>query len=98
MTVKGRNPPHNDKLTVTTAEPARNAKSCVGNQIQKQKTMVEPTRPDAMRIDVIVRKLTPYGMVGLMRPHMGITMAASRVDVNIKKRNSNITCGSFNNE
>ena len=68
MTANGRKPPHSDKLTVMTVEPSRNAKSCVGNQITQQNTMVEPTRPDAMRMDVIVRKLTAYGIVGLMYP------------------------------
>ena len=98
MTVKGRKPPHNDKPTVTTVEPTRNAKSCVRSQMQQQNTTVDPTRPDAMRMDMIVRKLTVYGIVGLMRPHIGITMAASRIDTKIKKRNSNSAFRSFNNE
>lgn len=91
MAVNGRKPPERAKPTVTTVEPVMNAKSCVGNQIEEQNTMVEPTRPDTINMDVIVRKFTAYGMVGFTRPHMGITIAASTVEVTIKKRNSKNT-------
>ncbi len=89
--VNGRNPPHRDRLIVTIDEPAKKARSCVGNHIDMKNIMVEPTSPDMMRMDAIVRKLTTLGTVGLISPHMGMTIAASTVDVNIKKTNSKIT-------
>ncbi len=93
--VNGRKPPQRDRLIVTIDEPAKKARSCVGNHIDIKNIIVEPTSPDTMRMDASVKKFTTLGTVGLMSPHMGMTIAASTVDVNIKKRNSNITFLNF---
>ncbi len=92
MDVNGRKPPLRDRLIVTIVEPDKNVRSCVGSHIAKQNTNVEPTSPEMMRMEAIVKKLVTMGTVGLAKPHMGITIAASIVDVKIKNKNSKKTC------
>jgi hypothetical protein len=49
MDVKGRKPPLKAREIVTIVEEERNAKSCVGSQMEAQKTIQEPTRPDTIK-------------------------------------------------
>jgi hypothetical protein len=64
MDVKGRKPPLKAREIVTILEEERNAKSCVGSQMEAQKTIQEPTRPDTIKTDVTEKKFTHAGTVG----------------------------------
>jgi len=53
--------------------------------------MVEPTRPDIIRMLVMVRKFIDSETTGLINAHIGMTIAASTIAVKIKNMNSKKT-------
>ena len=61
--------------------------------MEQKNIMVDPTRPDTIRMQAMVKKLTMDGTTGLIRPTIGITIAASTRAVKIRNKNSNTTCG-----
>ena len=61
--------------------------------MEQKNIMVDPTSPERMRMQATVKKLTRGGTTGLIRPTIGITIAASTRAVSIRNKNSNTTCG-----
>mmetsp|Transcript_4828 Transcript_4828/g.7054 ORF Transcript_4828/g.7054 Transcript_4828/m.7054 type:complete len:145 (+) Transcript_4828:448-882(+) len=88
MSLNGRKPPLNPKEIVETVDPTKNAMSCVGRVMQQKRMRVDPTRPDTIRVESVVRKDAQAGTVGFNMPHMGIAMEAPRVDANVTNTNS----------